>query len=251
MLVQLSPITTMLLWLGSTNILLGVFNLIPGFPLDGGRVLRSILWALTGNLRRATRWASVVGQIIAWLLILGGISIVFGAELPLLGAGFVNGLWIAFIGWFLNSAAIQSYQQLVVQDILHDVPVERLMRPNPPTVSSTISTADLVHNHVMGTDDYVFPVVDDGSLLGIVTLADIRSVPREDWESTLVRDMMTPTSDLVVATPDEDAADALNKLAGKDVRQLPVVRNGRLAGVLRSRDIMRWLQLHSSAVQPI
>ncbi len=248
---QLNPLTTMLLWLGSTNILLGIFNLIPGFPLDGGRVLRSILWAITGNLRRATRWASIVGQIIAWLLILAGISIVFGAEIPLLGAGFINGLWIAFIGWFLDSAAIQSYQQLVVNDILHDVPVERIMRSNPPTVSSTISTADLVHNHVMGTDDYAFPVVDDGTLVGIVTLEDIRSVPRDRWESMRVRDIMTPTSDLIVATPEEDAADALNKLAGKDIRQLPVVRNGHLAGVLRSRDIMRWLQLHGSEMQQI
>jgi Zn-dependent protease/predicted transcriptional regulator len=250
-LAQLNPLTTLLLWLGSTNLLLGIFNLIPGFPLDGGRVLRSILWAITGNLRRATRWASIVGQLIAWLLILAGISIAFGADIPYLGSGFVNGLWIAFIGWFLNSAAIQSYQQLVVQDMLHDVTVARLMRPNPPTVSSMISTDDLVHNHVMGTDDYAFPVVDDGTLVGIVTLEDIRASTRDRWDSTLVRDIMTPTSELIVATPEEDAADALNKLTGKDVRQLPVVSNGRLAGLLRSRDIMRWLQLQSSTIQPI
>ncbi len=133
--------------------------------------------------------------------------------------------------------------------LLHDVPVSRLMRTNPPAVSSTISTDDLVHNHVMGTDEYAFPVVDDGTLVGIVTLEDIRAVPRDRWESTLVRDIMTPTSELIVATPDEDAAYALDKLAGKDVRQLPVVSNGRLAGVLRSRDIMRWLQLQSSDMQ--
>jgi CBS domain-containing protein len=182
---------------------------------------------------------------------LAGISIAFGADIPFLGSGFVNGLWIAFIGWFLNSAAIQSYQQLVVSDMLHDVPVARLMRSNPPTVSSAISTDDLVHNHVMGTDEYAFPVVDDGMLVGIVTLEDIRAVPRDRWEVTPVRDIMTPTSELVVATPEEDAADALNKLTGKDVRQFPVVSNGRVAGVLRRQDIMRWLQRQSSDVQPI
>src|SRR5262249_46528028 len=96
-LTQMNPLTTLLLWLGSTNILLGIFNLIPGFPLDGGRVLRSLLWAITGNLRGATRWASIVGQVIAWLLILAGIGMVFGADIPFLGSGFVNGLWIAFI----------------------------------------------------------------------------------------------------------------------------------------------------------
>src|SRR5262249_34033703 len=164
-------------------------------------------------------------------------SVAFGADIPFLGSGFVNGLWIAFIGWFLNSAAIQSYQQLVVQDMLHDVPVARLMRPNPPTVSSTISTEELIHNHVMGTDDYAFPVVDDGKLVGIVTLEDIRASARDRWASILVRDIMTPTNELIVATPEEDGADALNKLTGRGVQQLPVVSNGRLAGLLRSRDI--------------
>ena len=124
----LSPLSTMLLWLGSINILLAVFNLIPGFPLDGGRVLRSILWAISGNLRRATRWASGVGQAVAWLFIFAGIMMVFGTDIPFLGTGLINGLWLAFIGWFLNSAALQSYRQVVIHDMLHGVPVARIMR---------------------------------------------------------------------------------------------------------------------------
>ena len=131
----LEPVTNLTVTQGSflerlmmVNVTLVLFNLIPAFPMDGGRVLRSILWTITGNLRRATRWASIVGQGIAWLLILAGIDIVFGGDIPFLGSGFVNGLWIAFIGWFLNSAAIQSYQQLVVHDILETVPVSRVMR---------------------------------------------------------------------------------------------------------------------------
>jgi Zn-dependent protease/predicted transcriptional regulator len=241
----LSLLSTILLWLGSINILLAVFNMIPGFPLDGGRVLRSILWTITGNLRRATQWASQVGQIIAWLFIIAGIMMVFGYDIPLLGTGLINGLWIAFIGWFLNSAALQSYRQVVIHDMLHGVPVTRLMRSNPPTVSSTVSISSLVHDYVMGTDDHAFPVIDDGQLVGIVTLEDIRTVKRDAWDARNVQQIMTPTNQLEVAAPDEDAADALDKLAKRDVHQLPVVRDGKLIGLLRQRDILKWLHLQS------
>jgi Zn-dependent protease/predicted transcriptional regulator len=243
--VELSPLATILLWLSSVNILLAIFNMIPGFPLDGGRVLRSIIWAITGNLRKATRWASGIGQVIAWLFIFAGIMMVFGVSFPFLGMGLVNGLWIAFIGWFLYSAAVQSYQQVVIQDVLHDVPVARVMRPNPPTVPSNIPISSLVYDYVMRTDDNAFPVVDREELLGMVTLDDVRSVPREEWNTRTVRDIMTPLQELVVATPEEDAATALDKLMKLDVRQLPVVREGRLAGLLRLNDIVKWLGLQA------
>jgi Zn-dependent protease len=140
---QLNPATTLLLWLGSINMTLGVFNLIPGFPLDGGRVLRSILWSLTDDLRRATRWASWVGQGIAWAMIISGISMAFGAQVPFFGSGLSNGLWLIFIGWFLNGASARSYQKVVVQDILEGVPVRRMMRTDPPTVSPDIPVSSL------------------------------------------------------------------------------------------------------------
>jgi Zn-dependent protease/CBS domain-containing protein len=244
---QLSPLTTLLLWLGPINILLGVFNLIPGFPLDGGRIVRSIFWAISDDLRRATRWASWLGQAVAWLLIASGIAMIFGARIPLFGQGFVNGLWLAFIGWFLNNASVQSYQQLVVHDILEDVPVTRLMRRDPPTVPPTCSITDLVHEHVMGTDDHAFPVVEEGQLVGLVTLEDMRKLSRDRWDATSTREIMTHADDLIVITPHEDAAEALNRLRQRDVRQLPVLRNGTLAGLLRRRDIIRWLQLEAEA----
>jgi Zn-dependent protease/predicted transcriptional regulator len=244
----LSPLTTLLLWLGSINVILGIFNLIPGFPLDGGRVLRSILWALTNNLRRATRWASWTGQAIAWLMIIGGISMAFGARIPFFGTGFASGLWLAFIGWFLNSASVQGYQQVVVHDILEGVPVARMMRSDPPTCSADCSVSRLVHDHVMGTDDHAFPVLDNGRLIGLVTLEDIRRVPRDAWDTTTVSEIMTPTDQLVVVAPQEDAAEALNKLMQRDVGQLPVLRDGQMVGLLRRRDIVKWLQLHAESV---
>jgi Zn-dependent protease/CBS domain-containing protein len=242
----LDPVSSLLLWLGPVNILLGVFNLIPGFPLDGGRVLRSLLWAITNSLLKATRWASLVGQVIAWLFIVTGIAMVFGIRVPVLGGGFINGFWLAFIGWFLNNAAAQSYQQVVVEDLLEGVPVARLMRANAPTVSPDIPISRLVDDYIMGTDERAFPVLEeDARLAGLVCLEDVRKVPRAEWDQTRVREIMTPADQLDVVTPREDATDALRKLAGRDVRQVPVVQEGRLVGMLRRRDIMRWLQLNS------
>jgi Zn-dependent protease len=244
-LAHLSPPAIILLWLGQINILLGIFNLIPGFPLDGGRVLRSILWAATNNLRAATRWASWVGQAIGWLMIIGGLAMIFGIQIPFFGSGFLGGLWLAFIGWFLTMAAIQSYRQVVLEDVLEGVPVARLMRPTVPTVPATLSISDLVHAHMMGTDERCFAVLRDGDhLVGLVCLDDVRKVPRDAWETTRVQQIMTPMDQLAVVTPQEEASEALTELTGRDVNQVPVVQDGRLVGMLRRRDVLRWLHLH-------
>ena len=244
-LAQLSPLATLFLWLGPINILLGVFNMIPGFPLDGGRVLRSIFWAMNQNLPQATQWASWAGQFVAWIFILAGISMVFGVSIPFLGSGFIGGLWIAFIGWFLNSAAVQSYRQVVVEDVLGGVPVSQLMRSNPPTVSSNILVSTLVHDYIMGTDEHAFPVMDNGRVVGIVCIEDVRKVTREKWNMVTVNEIMTPADKLILAAPTDDASNVLHQLASRDVNQMPVVENGILIGMLRRRDLMRWLQLHS------
>jgi len=242
---SLDPLTTLLLWLGSANIVLGIFNLLPGFPLDGGRVLRAILWGVTGNFRTATRWAAGVGQVLAWLLIFSGIAMIFGVEIPFFGTGLIGGLWLAFIGWFMSSAARQSYQQVVVHDMLEGVPAARLMRANVPAVSPGTSTSDLVHHYVMGTDERAFPVLDGDRLLGLVTLEDIRKVAREDWDTTSAAEIMTPADQLAVVQPQDDASAALDKLTERNVHQVPVISNGHLVGLVRSSDIMRWLNLQA------
>jgi CBS domain-containing protein len=227
-------------------LLLGVFNLIPGFPLDGGRILRATLWAVTGNLQRATRWAAGVGQIISLLLIVAGISMIFGATIPFLGSGFINGLWLAFIGWFLNNAAVQSYRQVVIEDVLEGVPIVNLMRTNPPTVSADITISTLVYEYIMNRDDHAFPVEVDGELVGLVTLEDVRAIGREQWDTTYVRDIMTPDSRLATLPATAEADEALHQLSQLDVSQMPVVENGRLVGLIRRRDIMKWLQLQGA-----
>lgn len=243
--VVLSPLSTLMLWLGSVNVLLCIFNLVPAFPLDGGRILRSVFWKITGNLRKATRWASAIGQVISWLLIFAGIMMVFGVHIPFLGFGLINGLWLAFIGWFLYRAAILSYEQIIVKDILHDVPVARVMRSNPITVPSNITISKLVYDYLLQTGEDAFPVVDNGQLVGMVSVEEVRSIPRDAWETKMVLDVMKPIHELDVATPGEDAAAALEQLMKRGMRQLPVVRDGRLAGVIRLHDIFKWLQLQS------
>ncbi len=245
---RLGPLSTLFLWLGPINLILGFFNLIPGFPLDGGRVLRSILWAASGNLRQATRWATWIGQGIAWLFIVAGIAMAFGLQIPFFGTGLVSGLWLAFIGWFLNNAASQSYRQVVIEDVLEGVQVERIMRKNAPSASPSLSVSQLVDDCIMGTNERSFPVLEGERLVGLVTLEDVRKVPRTRWDGTLVREIMTPVEKLDVVTPREDVSEALNKLSSRDVRQLPVVEDGHLLGMLRQQDIVRWLQLHSDAI---
>jgi CBS domain-containing protein len=247
---QLGPVTTLLAWLGPINILLGLFNLIPGFPLDGGRILRAALWAVTKDLRKATAWAAGVGRLTGWLFIAAGVAMALGAELPFFGTGLISGLWLIFIGWFLNSAAVNSYQQTVVRDLLEDVPVFRLMRLNVPTVSPTLPISHLVYDYVMGAEERAFPVMEEDRLVGMVCLEDIRKVPREDWDRVTVGEIMTDASHLDVVTASEDAGNALEKLTRRDVAQAPVIENGRLVGLLRRRDILKWLELQSGLALP-
>lgn len=251
---RLDPLSTLLLWLGPINILVGVFNLIPGFPLDGGRILRSILWAITKNLRKATNWAAGVGQVIAWLFIVGGIAMAFGVRLPIFGTGLIGGLWLAFIGWFLNGSAVASRQQVMIQHLLEDVPVSRLMRFDVLTVPPELPVSSLVYDLLMSSGERSFPVMTDGRLVGMVCLQDVRKFSPKDWDHTAVSEVMTPADQLAVTSPEENAGDALDKLTRRDIRQVPVVQQGKLVGLLRRRDIIRWLQIQSelaaSASQP-
>ena len=246
----LSAWGTLAFWLGSINILLGIFNLIPGFPLDGGRVLRSILWAISKNLRKATRWASYIGQAIAWAMIISGIAMIFGVQIPFLGQGLINGVWIILIGWFLNNAASRGYQQLVIRDILEDVPVRRITKHNPPTVPPNISVDSLIEEYIMQTDDHAFPVVEEGEIRGIVCLDDVRRVPEAERASKSVAEIMTPKSDLVTVSPEDSANKALNLISTKSIRQVVVMENDEMVGMVRRRDIVKFLQLQSDELEP-
>lgn len=247
---QLGPLATLLAWLGPINLVIGLFNLIPAFPLDGGRVLRCILWGISGDLRTSTRRVSAIGQIFGWFFIVTGLAMTFGVHVVFFGTGFAGGLWLAFIGWFLHSAAAQSYRQLAIDDALAGHLVEEVMRRGGPTVSPDLPLAAFVHDYLVRSDERALPVVRDGELLGLVSMCDMKSVPPAEWRTTQVTSVMRPRSSLVVAEPEEPLAEAFAQLAQGDIAQLPVLDEGRLVGMLQRRDVARWLELAWGRIVP-
>jgi Zn-dependent protease/CBS domain-containing protein len=226
-------------YLGVTNLLLGVFNLIPGFPLDGGRVLRAIIWRVTGSLRQATRAATLVGQVIAYLFIVAGVFLFFSGD-------FINGLWFGFIGWFLLQAAQAANSQVMLESVFKGVTVGQLMSPAPLTTPANISLQQLVDGYLLPHGARTIPVVrsDGQQLVGLVTLADIRHVPREHWPQTPVGEAMVPLERLHAVRPEQSLNDVLPLMTGHDVNQLLVVDGaGQLVGILSRDAILRYVEI--------
>lgn len=237
------PIGTLLIWLGPVNIVLGVFNLVPGFPLDGGRVLRSILWAITRNLERATIWAAGVGELIAWMIITAGVYIAFGGYIPFFGRGLFQGMWLVLIGWFLYSAARTSAARVVEMGQLRGVPVRNLMVARVDALDPDERLDNAVRETVVRSNQTSFPVVADGEFVGIVGVRELQA-ERERWPELHVRDVMIPAERVKVVSADADASDAVNELAGREVDQVAVVEGNHFLGVLRREDVVRWLAFH-------
>jgi Zn-dependent protease len=231
------PFATLLLWLGPINLLLGIFNIIPGFPLDGGRVLRSIIWGITGDLRKATRWASFVGQVFAWTLMTFGV-------LNFFAGAWTSGLWLLLIGWFLNNAARVSYQQLLVRQALEHVPVSKVMRSSFATIRPDLSVEEFMRDHALASEQRVFPIVVDGYLLGTVSIEQVRQVSTDEWPTATVEQIMIPRAQLPTLPPDAGAEQALLELARSDVDQLVILEGRKLLGLVRREDLLRWLDIH-------
>ncbi|MDB5217770.1 MAG: peptidase, partial [Myxococcaceae bacterium] len=244
---RLGPIGTLFFWLGPINILVGAFNLIPGFPLDGGRILRAALWRMTGSLHKATLVSSLVGRGIGWAFIFMGIAMIFGARIPFFGQGPLSGTWLAFIGWFLSSAAHQSYGALLVHDVLDGVRISALMRRHGPAVPPSTSVSSLVNDWFMRSSERSIPVTQDGRLVGLVGIGDVSRLPREAWDRASVSEIMTPRERIIVAAPKDEALSALRKFAERDVEQLPILEGEELVGTLSRSEIARWLELHLAA----
>jgi Zn-dependent protease/CBS domain-containing protein len=222
-------------YLAWVNLLLAVFNLIPGFPLDGGRLLRSAIWKATGSLGRATRIASVSGQAVGWLLVAGGVAFLLAGDLA-------GGIWFAFIGWFLVQAARSSYQELQLQQLLRGVEAEDVMAANLLRIPPELSLQEAVDDYFMRYDHGAFPVDEQGRTIGLLTLRGVRRVPREQWPTRRVREHMVPLGDQVVVAPDARMDGVLGKLQDGEAGRVLVVQDGEVVGIITPSDLTRWLR---------
>jgi Zn-dependent protease/CBS domain-containing protein len=227
-------------WLGWINLALGAFNLIPGFPMDGGRVLRALIWRARGDRLASTRTAAVVGRAFGYLLIVLGVFLALQPE-----TSPVSGIWLALIGWFLSNAAESTIAQVGVERTLSGVRVRDAMETEPPSVSPNVPVQQLVEDHLLRGADRSFLVRhDDGGLAGVVTLDDARRLPRSEWPGARVTDIMTRYGDLATIGPDAPLLDALRLIQEREVGQLPVVEDdGRHPiGLVTRRGILRLIE---------
>jgi Zn-dependent protease/CBS domain-containing protein len=230
-----TPGLAILVWLGYINLALGAFNMIPGFPLDGGRVLRAVIWWITGNENRSTRIAARVGQFVAFGFISYGILMFFG------GNG-LNGVWLAFIGWFLLQASSASLLQQRTGTLLSGLRVKDVMSSDCPYVDGDMSLLEFVDNEVLRTGRRCYLVIDDHHVAGLVTPHEVRSTDRAQWPYVRVRDVMRRVDEVHSLAPNAPAMDALQTMAREDVNQLPVVEHGVLEGVVSRGHLLQVLQ---------
>ena len=221
-------------WLWEINVALAIFNLVPGFPLDGGRILRAAAWGVTKDFARATQIASNAGKIFGYVMILIGVWQGFNGN-------WFGGLWTVFIGWFLLSAARESYTQVAVRNTLTGVRAGDIMTQDVPTVERNISVDDYVHE-VLRTGRRCHVVTGAGRPVGLVTLASARAVPRDEWANTSIQAVMMPFDRAHCATPDEPALGVLQRMQTEDINQMPVVADGAIVGMIARDTILHVLQ---------
>ncbi len=217
------------------NLLIGLFNLIPGFPLDGGRVMRSAFWAKRHSLVSATRAASNISMFVAYGMMAGGIAMFFTASI-------VSGIWLLLIGIFLRVASSESYQQVFLDIVLRDVPASSVARQDYVAAPPDMMLTELVEENVLAGYGRCFPVVVGDELIGLVTLRDVRAVPREQWGTTSVFRVMMPFADLRCVTLLADLPAVLSLMAAAEVNQIPLIEGRTLLGLIHRSDVIRYIQ---------
>ena len=222
-------------WLARINLMVALFNLLPGFPLDGGRLFRAVIWRWTGSFHRATQAASIAGRLVA--LALMGIGVI-----TVLGGDVLGGMWIVFIGWFLDNAAAATAAQASLKELLRDVTVAQVMTRDCPRVPRDRTLEQLVQEEVLGAGRRCFFVTDDGRLSGLVTLHHIKAIPRERRSAVRAEEVMTATDQLAVVGPEESMLAALEKMDDANVAQMPVVAGKELLGMIAREHILSYLR---------
>jgi Zn-dependent protease/CBS domain-containing protein len=229
------PLLALAKYLVYINIVLGLFNLIPGFPLDGGGVFRAVVWGITHNRRRATLIAANLGRFIAYIFIILGVWQMFGGN-------FINGMWIAFIGWFLESAAKGQVQQLALQDMLAGHKVSQVMNRQYAAIPADTTLQGLVDDHILSSGRRSFVVKRSNEAVGLLTLHHMKEVPRTEWPTTTAAQAMIPIERTKRVKPDAELWAALEEMDRDGVNQLPVMVNGQIQGMLSREDIISYLR---------
>lgn len=223
-------------WLARLNLMLVLFNLLPGYPLDGGRILRALVWQFTQNERRAAQVALMSGQLLAFGMMGAGAFMAFGGN-------FANGVWLVLIGWFLQNAAVSEAAGSTLETTLRGVTVGQAMGPREPKIPSRIKVRQLVDDHVLATGHRYFLVVEGDVPRGVVTLRDVAKVPRDRWDWTSVADVMTPWARLTWVTPDTPLLKALQLMDDSRVSNLPVLCDGQPCGLLTREEVLHYVRL--------
>ena len=226
-------------YLATVNLLLAIFNILPGFPLDGGRVLRSIAWRRTKSFRRATRIAGSVGEIFGYTLMMGGVAFLL--------AGYAwNGLWFMFIGWFLSGAARGEKEALQLESVLSRLRARDVMRTTYPTITPGISIEEVVERHMVGEGERAAVVAMDDAVVGILSVSDVRRIPREAWPNTPAQRAMTPRDRVLTVSADTPALEVLHQLGANRLNQVPVLEEGRMIGLITRRELLERVELAES-----
>jgi len=232
----LTPATGVLWYLALINAVVVGFNLIPAFPLDGGRMLRSLLWHIKGSLKWATRITTTMGSVFGLILIaLGAVNFI--------GGNFVGGIWQFLIGMFLRAAAQMSYQQVLMRRAFEGEPISRFMRTDVHTIAPETTVSDFVEDYIYKHHHKMYPVTQNGQLSGCVTLADVKRLPRDQWPQHHVDSLVHACSDANTVSPDADAMDVLSKMSRDKISRVMVVDDGQLRGIVSLKDLLEFLSL--------
>jgi Zn-dependent protease len=220
-------------WLSAINVILGTFNLLPGVPLDGGRVLRGIVWSVTGDKDRATRVAVGAGRSIGYLMILGGVYIAFRLN------QLFSGLWLGFLGWFLVQAAEMEWQRIAVGRAISGVTASEVMSHDCPSVPGDASLADFVEHFLLRSGRRCYVVGESDAPRGIITLTDVLATPRDEWSHTSVQAAMRRADQIYSVAPDTKLEDAMRLMDEKNIAQVPVMLDGRALGMISREHLIR------------
>lgn len=225
-------------YLSNVNLILALFNLLPAFPLDGGRVVRALIWKFSGNLQKATKFSSNMGRIFGYLLILLGIVLILNNYL-------INGIWMTIIGWFINQMSRQSYQSTTMSILFDNIHIKEFMTEKVVTVDYSISVQELVDKYIYKYKYAIFPVKRNEDIIGVVGVGSIKGLPVEERSQNSVGSITSPLADSLIVSPTDTVSDAMAKLFGNGIGRVLVVDQGKLVGIVSKTDVLNYLRIYS------